>query len=58
MSHEDAIGLQTTYCIDRGQGKHMFGDIVNTLSMIQGKLFDVDRANPLVAKIDVKQAIG
>jgi predicted enzyme related to lactoylglutathione lyase len=28
------------------------------MSMISGGLFEVDRANPLVAKIDVKQAIG
>ncbi len=49
---------QSGRCIDRGHGEHMFGDIVNTLSMVQGWQFEVDRADPLVAKIDVKQTVG
>ena len=51
-------GLDAVACIDRGDRKRVFGDMVNTLSMISRDLFEVNRANPLMAEKDIKGAVG
>lgn len=51
-------GLHAVACIDRGDRKRVFGDMVNTLSMISRDLFEVNRANPLMAEKDIKGAVG
>ena len=42
-------------CTDRGDGKHLFGDMVNTFS---AALFQVDGGDEMLREVNVQQAIS